>query len=60
MVKIEFKMDIIWVRLIILKFYIMQYYVADNIMLIWQLVVDDVLINDVDILHVKRITCNWS
>jgi hypothetical protein len=33
----------------------MQDYVADYVMLIWQLV-DDVAVDDVDILHVKRMT----
>jgi hypothetical protein len=45
----EFKIDIIWVRLIILKFYTMQDYVTDDIVLIWQLV-DDVTVDDVDTL----------
>jgi hypothetical protein len=33
--KTKFKMDIIWVRLIILKFYSMQDYVVDNVVVIW-------------------------
>jgi hypothetical protein len=33
--------------------------VADDVVLIYQLV-DDVIADDVDILHVKRITCGES
>jgi hypothetical protein len=55
MVKTELKMDIIWVRLIILKFCTINDYVTDNIVLIWQWV-DDMIVDDVNILHVKRIT----
>jgi hypothetical protein len=40
-------------RLIILKFFNMQDYVADDVVLIWQLV-NDVTVDDVDILHIKR------
>jgi hypothetical protein len=47
------------VRLIILKLYIMQDYVADVVVLIWQLM-DDVAVADMDTLHVKRITCSVS
>jgi hypothetical protein len=56
-----FEMDIICVRLIILKFYTMQDYVVDDVVLIWPLV-DDVAVDDVDAmhLHVKRITCSES
>jgi hypothetical protein len=37
----------------------MQDYIADDVVLIWQLV-DDVPVDDVDILHVKRMTCSVS
>jgi hypothetical protein len=37
----------------------MQDYVADDVVLIWQLM-DNVVVDDVDILHVKRITCSGS
>jgi hypothetical protein len=37
----------------------MQGYVTDDVALIWQLV-DNVAVDDVDILHVKRMTCNGS
>jgi hypothetical protein len=47
------------VRLIILKFYTIQDYVTDDPILIWQLM-DDVTIDDVDILHVKRMTSSGS
>jgi hypothetical protein len=40
-------------RLIILKFFNMQDYVAEDVVLIWQLV-NDVTVDDVDILHIKR------
>jgi hypothetical protein len=53
-VKTEFKIDIIWVRLIILKFCSMQDYVIDDVVLIWQLV------DDIDTFHVKRMTCSGS
>jgi hypothetical protein len=43
------------VRLIILKFYTMQ----DGVVLIWQ-VVDDIVVDDVDTLHAKRMTCSES
>jgi hypothetical protein len=36
-------------------FYTMQDYVTDDVVLIWQLV-DDVVVDDVDTLHVKRMT----
>jgi hypothetical protein len=42
-------------RLIILKFFNMQDYVADDVVLIWQLV-NDVTVDDVDILHINRMT----
>jgi hypothetical protein len=56
-VKTEFKINIIWVRLIILKFFTMQAYViwcSDNLIIYewygsWQLV------DDVNILHVKKL-----
>jgi hypothetical protein len=47
------------VRLIILKFYTIQDYVTDDAILIWQLM-DDVTVDDVDILHVKRMTSSGS
>jgi hypothetical protein len=37
----------------------MQDYVADVVVLIWQLM-DDVAVADMDTLHVKRITCSVS
>jgi hypothetical protein len=37
----------------------MQDYVADHVVLIWQLV-DDVVVDDVDTLYVKRMTCSGS
>jgi hypothetical protein len=37
----------------------MQDYVADDVVLIWQLM-DNVVVDDVDILHAKRITCSGS
>jgi hypothetical protein len=37
----------------------MQDYVVDDIVLIWQLV-DNVVVDDVDILHVKRMTYSGS
>jgi hypothetical protein len=59
MLKMKFKIDIILVRLIILKFYTMQDYVVDDIMLIWQLVYD-MTVDDVNILHVKTMTYSKS
>jgi hypothetical protein len=47
------------VRLIILKFCTTQDYVVDDVVLICQLP-DDMAIDDVDILHVKRMTCSRS
>jgi hypothetical protein len=47
------------VRLIILKFYTMQDYVADDVVLIWQLV-DDMPVDDVNTLYVNRMTCSGS
>jgi hypothetical protein len=41
-------------EIIILKFCTMQDFVTDNVVLIWQLV-NDVAVDDVDTLHVKRI-----
>jgi hypothetical protein len=35
----------------------MQNYVADNVVVIWQLV-DDVTVDDMDTLHVKRMHCS--
>jgi hypothetical protein len=58
-VKTEFKIDIIWVRLTILNVYTMQDYVADDVVLIWQLM-NDMSVNDVDILYVKIMTCSGS
>jgi hypothetical protein len=55
----KFNIDIILVRLIILKFYTMQDYVVDDIMLIWQLVYD-MTVDDVNILHVKTMTYSKS
>jgi hypothetical protein len=52
-------MDIIWASLIIFKFYTMQNYVADDVVLIWQLV-DDITIDYMDILHIKIITYSGS
>jgi hypothetical protein len=37
----------------------MQNYVADDIVMILQLV-DDVTVDGVDTLHVRRMTCSWS
>jgi hypothetical protein len=59
MLKMKFKIDIILVRLIILKFYTMQDYVVHDIMLIWQLVYD-MTVDDVNILHVKTMTYSKS
>jgi hypothetical protein len=47
------------VRLIILKFCIIQDYVTNDVVLIWQLV-NDVVVDDVDTLHVKTMTCSGS
>jgi hypothetical protein len=44
-VKTEFNTDMIWVRLIILKFHTMQDYVVDGVVRIWQLV-DDILVDE--------------
>jgi hypothetical protein len=46
-------MNIIWVKLIILKFCTTQDYIADDVVLIWQLI-DDVIVDDVDTLDVKK------
>jgi hypothetical protein len=37
----------------------MHDYVTDDVVLIWQLV-DNVVVDDVDTLHVKRMTCSES
>jgi hypothetical protein len=47
------------VRLTILNAYTMQDYVADDVVLIWQLM-NDMSVNDVDILYVKIMTCSGS
>jgi hypothetical protein len=47
------------VRLIILKFYTMQDYVGDDVVLIWQLI-DNMAVGDVDTLYVKKMTCSGS
>jgi hypothetical protein len=59
MLKTELKMDIISVRLIILKFYTLQNCVVDDVVLICQLV-NNVIVDDMDTLLVKRMTYNGS
>jgi hypothetical protein len=59
MLKTELKMDIISVRLIILKFYTLQNCVTDDVVLICQLM-NNVIVDDMDTLLVKRMTYNGS
>jgi hypothetical protein len=47
------------VRLIILKFYTIQDYVTDDVVLIYQLM-DGVVVDDVNTLHIKIMTYSES